>query len=119
MQYVLIEDRQLLYSMSTRVFSGSEINITMSDQAFINFLVVRYGIIVIFRSIAPVIRQIEVDAIISGLGNVILIVLQRLLDDEHSDCTVQLESTNLNATFLLCAIVYTSCNHIPTAVNIS
>ena len=116
MQYVLIEDRQLLYSMSTRVFSGSEINITMSDQAFINFLVVRYGIIVIFRSIAPVIRQIEVDAIISGLGNVILIVL---LDDEHSDCTVQLESTNLNATFLLCAIVYTSCNHIPTAVNIS
>jgi len=91
----------------------------MSDQTFIDFMVVRYGIIVVFRSIAPVIGQIKIDAIVSGLGYAILIFLQRLLNDEHSDCTVQLESANLNATFLLCAIVYTSCNHIPTAVNIS
>ena len=57
------------------ISSGPEISITMSNQKFIDFMVVRYGILSLYRHYNKDRR--------SYLGYVIPIFLQRLLNDEH------------------------------------
>ena len=92
----------------------------MLAHAVIQSLIYRECIVVVLRTVHPALRDVQVYAVITGLGNLHSIFFEGLNAQSISLTTAKtsLPAPYLEASLLLCTIVHAPGNYVPPAVHI-